>query len=198
MLSDQFIVTRLDTRNGKADFVPTLKVERNATYVLILAPDGTETARLKNPPTLDAIARLVEKVVPPQVLVTLKYPGVADLKNGAKDNLHLLAIELLTTSKVNSSNHLVPFPHGLAGVNANYRQTVSGSYLLVRFKLPRTFKTAGGEMPASEVVIGLGRADWVDSMFTIDSEGRVIEYGQYDRAKATSLLKTAKEAVEDQ
>jgi len=60
-LANEFIVVYLDTKNGRAPFVPGLKVERNQTYALVLKANGHEIARMENPRTLKQIILLLER-----------------------------------------------------------------------------------------------------------------------------------------
>ncbi len=63
-LADQFVLLHLDTRNGRADFVKQLKVERNQTYALILKPNSQEIIRLANPKKLEEIINLLKEALP--------------------------------------------------------------------------------------------------------------------------------------
>ena len=62
-LANKFIIAYLDTKNGRAEFVPRLKVERNQTYALALNSEGQEIARMENPETLEKIIILLEKAL---------------------------------------------------------------------------------------------------------------------------------------
>ena len=62
-LANKFIIAYLDTKNGRAEFVSRLKVERNQTYALALNSEGQEIARMKNPETLEKIIILLKKAL---------------------------------------------------------------------------------------------------------------------------------------
>ena len=60
-LMKRYVYVSLDSKNGRAEFVSRLNVERNSAYVLILRPDATETGRLQDPQTLESILKFTER-----------------------------------------------------------------------------------------------------------------------------------------
>ena len=182
-------MARLDTKNGKAEFVPKLQVKRNATYVVLLEPDGSERHRLKKPTTLESIAAILDGQ---GKSVAIKYPNVGKLTDDATIKISALAIAMLRTSSFNSAKDTEPFEGGVPQIHSRYRKSLSGSCLVVTFDLPRNFDTIGGEITAAEIVIGLNRDDYADTLFTTDIEGRVVEHAKYSGATATELLAAVK------
>ena len=55
----------MDTRNGRAPFVPKLKVKRNTNYAIVLRPDGSEFGRVVKPRTLAPVIALMQRAVTP-------------------------------------------------------------------------------------------------------------------------------------
>ena len=176
--------------------MPKLGVRRNTTYVIILKPDGSEVKRLQRPQTLESIAAFLDAVVGAGITVSIEYPDVGKLSADTMENIHVLATELLRTSTFNSAQHTEPFEGGIAQIQARYRKSLSGRYLVVTFDLPRNFKTIGGELTVEEIVIGLNHDDNVDSLFTIDIEGRVVEHAKYSVEKGIQLHDTVKSSIE--
>lgn len=187
-------MARLDTKNGKAEFVPELGVKRNGAYVIVLNSDGNEVKRLERPGTLESIAELLDGVADARPTIAIEYPNVGKLTDDASLKLSTLAIAMLRTSDFNSTQNPDQFDGGVAQIQSRYRKALSGSYLVVTFKLPRKFKTTGGEIMAGELVIGLGRNVGADALFTIDIEGRVVEHTKYRDKAAAELLDAVKDA----
>jgi hypothetical protein len=131
--------------------------------------------------------------------VALRFGKQMPLTQEAVRMLYSKALELLETSNFNS----------LALVHEEYRQTVAGKYLLVSLKVPQTIKTVGGEVIVREIVIGLNRpdsvaivegvsyADYANSLFTIDDEGRVVAHAKYSGLLCIELMKLVKKIAGD-
>jgi hypothetical protein len=190
-------VARLDTKNGKAEFVSTLGVKRNVNYVLILKSDGSEITRLVKPKTLESITAILDPVAQQPKTVTVRFPDVRDLARATQERIYALSVNFLATSNFNSAAHAKPFQGGIPRVQAKYRKTVSGRYLTITFQQSRKFKTVGGEITALEIVVGLNRVDYADSLFTIDAEGRVVEHAEFSGTKGIELLKAIKQAIDE-
>ena len=190
-------MARLDTKNGKAKFVSTLGVKRNANYVLILKSDGSEITRLVKPKTLESITAILEPVAQQPKTVTVRFPDVRDIAGKTQEKIYALSVGLLESSKLNSAVHAKPFRGGIPRVQAKYRKTVSGRYLTITFHQSRKFKTLGGEITALEIVVGLNSADNADSLFTVDDKGRVVEHAKYSGTKGRELFNAIKKAIND-
>ena len=107
----------------------------------------------------------------------------------ARTQIRILATRLLESSNFNSQRHRDLLKATPKETHAAYRKTVAGRYLIVSFDRPRSIKTIGGEVEALEVVIGLNRPDYADSLFTIDGEGRVVAHAKYSGSDAVTLLR---------
>ncbi len=190
-------MARLDTKNGKAEFVSTLGVKRNVNYVLILKSDGSEITRLVKPKTLESITAILDPVAQQPKTVTVRFPDVRDISGKTQERIYALSAGLLKTSNFNSAAHAKPFRGGIPRVQAKYRKAVSGRYLIITFPQSRKFKTLGGEITALEIVVGLNRVDYADSLFTIDAEGRVVEHAKYSGTKGIELFNAIKQAIND-
>jgi hypothetical protein len=196
-LADRFVVVRLDTKNGKAGFVEKLDVKRNATFVLILKSDGSELSRLANPKTLESITEILDGDEGSDQTVKIAYPGVDIPTRDTKASISDLALGLLRSSELNSARHVDHFPGGTRRVHANYRKAFKGRHLVIAFDVPKSIKTSGGKVTASEIVVDLNHADRKDPLFTIDLEGRVIEHAKTGTKNWDKLFDAIKKAIED-
>lgn len=194
-LSEKFVIAHLDTRNGRADFVPILKLSRNMSYVLVLSAAGKELAKLENPTLLEEAVLLVDSVAPGEARVTLTLADARPIKDREEKTLESHALALLQTSRINSATNRVQFRRGLSGVHAAYRKAMAGDYMLLAFDLPRRLKSIGGDVTALELVIAVERDDRVKAIFSIDMEGRVIQHAQFEKARANRLLAAVKRAA---
>lgn len=127
----------------------------------------------------------------------LHYPGERQLAEQQQAALRSATLRLLATSNFNSVRH-----RGILGttpqhVHAAYRKTVSGRYLVLSFQVPERIKTVGGDIDVLEVVVGLNRPDYADSLFTIDAKGRVVHHGKYSGALCLELVKEVLKALPD-
>jgi hypothetical protein len=152
-----------------------------ATAFLIFAALATATGRGRDTPVLEVHDRDGVRVLDAKVL--------ADVRSSA--------LRLLESSNFNSERHRDILKATPKSTHAAYRKAVAGRYLVVSFDTPRRIKTIGGEVDVLEVVIGLNRPDYADSLFTIDSEGRVVAHQKYSGADAIELLRTVKVTLSD-
>jgi hypothetical protein len=107
------------------------------------------------------------------------------------DELRRLAVEFVQSSNFNTATHPRILNLSVAAVQDHYRRAVAGDCLIVTWERPVRFRTVGGDVSLVEIVIGLGRRDYADALFTIDETGRVIEHGKYSGALGIELRKTA-------
>ena len=152
-----------------------------ATAFLIVAALATATGRGGDTPVLEVHDREGVRVLDAKVL--------ADVRSSA--------LRLLESSNFNSERHRDILHATPKSTHAAYRKAVAGRYLLVSFDTPRRIKTIGGEVDVLEVVIGLNRPDYADSLFTIDREGRVVAHQKYSGADGVELLRRVKAALSD-
>lgn len=133
----------------------------------------------------------------PRASVTINYPGIHDLSAAAQSNIRAAAIDLLKTSNFNSLDHAKVLHSRIPEIQDRYRKTVSGHLLVISFDSPQKIETIGGEVTVYEIVVGLNRSDYADQLFTIDTDGRVIEHGKYSGPKCIQLLDAIKEAAKN-
>lgn len=129
--------------------------------------------------------------------LTLHATRVRPLDDGAKAGLRSLALRFLESSNFNSVQHREILKVTTRQVHAAYRKAVGGRYLLLVFDTPRRVRTIGGEVDVLEVVIGLNRPDYADSLFTIDGEGRVVSHEKYSGTLGIELLQAAEQSLAD-
>ena len=144
---------------------------------------------------------------PPNYAVVLHYGKETALTQEKAQLLYSKAVELLASSNFNS--RAPRWDWSISKIHAEYRQTVSGKYLLVSFKTSRKIVTVEGEVSVREIVIGLNRpdsiaivggvsyADYASSLFTIDDEGRVVGHAKYSGPLCIELLKVVKKIAND-
>jgi len=123
--------------------------------------------------------------------------GVRALDANALPHIRDSALHLLETSNFNSIRHRDILKATPTSTHVAYRKTVAGRYLLVSFDTPRRIKTIGGEVDVLEIVIGLNRPDYADSLFTIDREGRVVAHQKYSGADGVELLRVIEAGLTD-
>ena len=152
-----------------------------ATAFLIVAALATATGRGGEIPVLELYERGAVRV--------LDAKALADIRS--------LALGLLKSSNFNSEQHRDILKATPRSTHAAYRKAVAGRYLVASFDSPRRIKTIGGEVDVLEIVIGLNRPEYVDSLFSIDSEGRVIAHQKYSGTDAIELLRRVKAALAD-
>ena len=117
------------------------------------------------------------------------------LDEKAETEIRSLALRLLGTSNFNSERHRDIMKATPQGTHARYRRAVAGRYVLVSFEKARRIKTVGGEVEVVEVVIGLNRPEFAESLFTIDGEGRVVAHGKHSGVVAVGLAGKVKEML---
>lgn len=129
------------------------------------------------------------------VLVLHDRGKVVTLDAKAASAVRPSALRLLQSSNFNSEGHREILNATPQSVHAAYRKALAGRYLVVTYELPRIVRTIGGDVDVLEVVVGLDRSDHVDSLFTVDSEGRVASHAKYNGTEAIEVLKKVEEAV---
>ena len=107
------------------------------------------------------------------------------------DELRKLAVEFVQSSNFNTAAHPRILKLSVATIQDHYRRVVAGDCLIVTYDRPVRFRTVGGEVSVVEIVVGLGRPDYADALFTIDESGRVVEHGKYSGLIGIELRKTA-------
>jgi len=105
--------------------------------------------------------------------------GIRGLDAKVLAEIRSLALRSWKTSNFNSERHRDLLKATPKSTHATYRKAVAGRYLVVSFDTPRRSTTNRGEVDVLEVVIGLDRPDYADSLFTIDGEGRVVAHQKY-------------------
>lgn len=88
--------------------------------------------------------------------------------------------QLLQSSSLNSASDRYRQNFPFTGVQQDYRDSVAaGDYLLVTMSPEQTFDTHGGEISATEIVVGLKCPGSRNCVFTIDKSGRITSYAKY-------------------
>jgi len=113
----------------------------------------------------------------------------------AADAVGKLAAELVESSNFNSYTRPDVLNQSIPEIQDHYRRVAAGNSLVITYASPVKFRTEGGELWVLEIVIGLGRPDRVDALFTIDNAGRVVAHEKYNGALAVELRKAADAAV---
>jgi hypothetical protein len=112
--------------------------------------------------------------------VSVFRSGEKVLTADVKAKLADWSLEFLKTSNFNTSQRHDVLAQSVVHVQSDYRKTIMGDYLVITFNLPKTVKTAGGNVTCSEIIVGLNRADIVPSgLFTVDAEGRIVAHEKY-------------------
>ncbi len=132
----------------------------------------------------------------PTTKVYLRLETEVFLDAEVRQHLEHAAIELLQSSNFNSVYHSDLLRKTTPNVQYAYRQQVSGDFLLVTFNSPKSIKTIGGTVEAYEIIIGFGE-EYADSLFTIDSVGRVVQHEKYAGDIAIKLLKLVKKVAKN-
>ena len=120
--------------------------------------------------------------------IELRYPGERHLAEHEQTALRSATLRLLASSNFNSVRHRRVLHATPRQIHAAYRKAVTGRYLVLSFEVPQRIKTVGGDIDVLEVVAGLNRPDYADSLFTIDAKGRVVLHGKYSGALCIELL----------
>src|SRR3989442_4711293 len=111
-----------------------------------------------------------------------------------EDDLRRLAAELVRSSNFNTTAHRAILNQSIPAIQNRYRQVVAGDCLIITYDRPVTMHTVGGEVSVFEIVIGLGRPDYADALFTIDNDGRVVGHGEYSGGIGIELRKAVSAA----
>ncbi|HTO11859.1 MAG TPA: hypothetical protein VMQ51_09825 [Candidatus Binatia bacterium] len=127
--------------------------------------------------------------------VTVRRCTGSPLTGPAADELRKLAVEFVQSSNFNTATHARILNQSVSATQDQYRRAVAGDCLIVTYDRPVRLRTVGGEVSLVEIVVGLGRADYADGLFTIDESGRVIGHGKYSGSIATELRKAARAAA---
>jgi hypothetical protein len=98
-------------------------------------------------------------------------------------------LRLLESSNFNSERHRDILKATPERVDAAYRKTLSGRYLIVAFDKPQRIDTVGGDIVVLKIVVGLNREDYADALYSIDAQGGVVTHGKYSGGLAIELLK---------
>lgn len=130
---------------------------------------------------------------PGEFAVTLRYEAEIALPQTAAEQLYLKAMEVLESSNFNS--HAPQWEWNLSVLLDEYRQAVSGNYLLITFALPQQVKTVGGVISVRELLIGLNGEQYASSLHTIDDEQRIVGHAKYSGELCVDLLNLVKKLV---
>lgn len=139
-----------------------------------------------------ALAALVTAVggsvaAEPAATVTLRHAGRVDAPPAAQSRLLELGEALLKSSNFNTEKHARVMGQSAVDVDTRYRHVIAGDHIAIAYARTVTVKTVGGEVPVSRIVIGLGRPDYADALFTLDGAGRVVAHGKYSGGIAIRL-----------
>lgn len=129
------------------------------------------------------------------VTVPLHLPGTAGPADPASAALARLAAGLVESSNFNSYARPELIAQSIPEIQADYRRVAAGTNLVITYPSPVKFRTVGGELWVFEIVIGLGRPDRVDALFTIDNAGRIVAHAKYSGSLAVELRRAADQAV---
>lgn len=119
------------------------------------------------------------------------------LTDTAARTLYAGVLELLQTSNFNSRQAPAsawPNFH-VAATQEDYRQAISGRYLLITFEEVKKIHTTGGEVTVKEIVLGLDRPGGANALFTIDDEGRILSHGKYSGPKWLEVGEHVKQII---
>ena len=130
------------------------------------------------------------------VTVPLNLPDASGARTSEADAIAKLAAELVESSNFNSYHRPEVVGLSIPEIQDRYRRTAAGNNLVITYPEPVKFATVGGELWVLEIVIGLGRPDRVDALFTIDNASRVVAHEKYSGALAVELRQAAGAAVD--
>jgi hypothetical protein len=123
------------------------------------------------------------------VTIPLRLPGASEPANAAA--LGKLAARLVESSNFNSYHRPGDLGLSIPEIHDLYRRVAAGNTLVVTYPSPVKFVTVGGDLWVLEIVLGLGRDDRVDALFTIDNAGRVVAHAKYSGTLAVELRQAA-------
>jgi len=129
------------------------------------------------------------------ITIPLHLRDASEPAKAAADAVGKLAAELVESSNFNSYHRPEVLKQSIPEIQEHYRRVAAGNNLVITYASPVLFRTEGGELWVFEIVIGLGRPDRVDALFTIDNAGRVVAHEKYSGALAVELRKAADTAV---
>ena len=129
------------------------------------------------------------------VTIPLHLRNANEPAKSAADAVGKLAAELVESSNFNSYTRPEVIDQTIPEIQEHYRRVAAGDTLVITYPAPVKFVTVGGELWVFEIVIGLGRPDQVDALFTIDNAGRVVAHAKYSGALAVELRRAADAAV---
>jgi len=127
----------------------------------------------------------------------LHYGREGHLSAQQQAALESITLRLLRSSNFNSERHREILKTTPRQNHAAYRKTLGGRYLVVSFETPQRIKTIGGDIVLLEIVVGLNRPDYADSLFTIDAQGRIVVHGKYSGGLCIELLNEVRKARPD-
>ena len=148
--------------------------------------------------SLTALLVLVARVAAAQstVAVPLNLPDANGARTAEANDIGKLAAELVESSNFNSYHRPEVVGLSIPEIQDRYRRLATGSNLVITYPSPVKFATVGGELWVLEIVIGLGRPDRVDALFTIDNASRVVAHEKYSGAIAAELRQAAGAALD--
>jgi hypothetical protein len=129
------------------------------------------------------------------VTIPLHLPRASEPAQAAADAVGKLAARLVESSNFNSHTRPEVLKLSIPEIQDRYRRVAAGNNLVITYPAPVRFQTVGGELWVFEIVIGLGRPDRVDALFTIDNAGRVVAHEKYSGALAVELREAAGQAI---
>ena len=129
----------------------------------------------------------------PAGTVRFHHHGTIEVATGPVERLRNIGVELLKSSNFNTALHPNVMHESVPTVHDHYRRAVSGDCMIIGYGHPVRVGTVGGEVIVYEIIIGLSRPDYADAVFTIDDEGRIVEYGKFDGRIAIELRKMVQE-----
>lgn len=119
----------------------------------------------------------------------------AALLESAQGRLRYQVTELVKSSNFQSGPGDKRRIVTLSDAQQDYRDTVAtGEYLLMVVSPAQKISTAGGDVIAAEVVIGLRGPSGRNTVFTIDASGVVVSHAKYSGEIYLELKKTVAEA----
>lgn len=130
---------------------------------------------------------------PSEFTVTLRYGTESALSHEAVQALYLKAMEVLESSNFNS--RAPRWEWNVSVLLDEFRQAVSGNYLLITFSDPQQVKTVGGEISVKEILVGLNGQQYASSLHTIDDEERVVGHAKYSGHLCIELLNLVEKLV---
>jgi hypothetical protein len=129
--------------------------------------------------------------------VRFHHQGKTVAATGSVERLRKIGVDLLKSSSLNTALHPAVMMEGVPMIHDHYRRVVSNDCMIISFGHPVRIVTAGGDVIVFEIIIGLSRPDYADAVFTIDDEGRTVEFGKFDGRIAVELRKLVSEPAAD-